>query len=175
MRIPEKIESGPDIAPARNENFKNAVQVFDRRLAIEFHHGIKDLQGLVRQISLSVELNNVGEENRGERVAIGFELNQKLVNEREVFGAAEFEDKGEAGRVRVAEVGLTGGVVEDFFGEKRVCLGGDEFLDSGRRPNGGIGIGRLLFLLWQRGVEENSLDHRWRETETATVNSGNRS
>jgi hypothetical protein len=64
----------------------------------------------------------VGEEGRGDRVAIGFEANEKVVNEREVIGAAKFENKSEIGRVRVAEVGLVRGVVEDFFGEERVRL-----------------------------------------------------
>lgn len=48
----------------------------------------------------------------------------------EVSGTAKLEKEDEKRRVRVAEVGLTRGVVEDVLGEERVWLGGDELLDS---------------------------------------------
>jgi hypothetical protein len=135
MRIPEKIESGADIAPVGDQKLKNTVQVFDGRLTIELHHCVEGFESPIGQISLGVEFDEVGEEGGSDRVGLGFEAKEKVVNEREVFGAAEFDDKNEVGRVRVAEVGLVGGVVEDFFGEERVCLGGDQFLDSTWRPN----------------------------------------
>lgn len=47
MGIPEKMESGLDIVSVRNENCKNAVQVFDGRLTIEFHDSVKGLECLV--------------------------------------------------------------------------------------------------------------------------------
>lgn len=47
MGIPEKLKSRPDIVPVRNENFKNAVQVFDRRPTVEFHDSVESLEGLV--------------------------------------------------------------------------------------------------------------------------------
>lgn len=135
MRVPEKIESWADIAPVSDEKFKNAVQVFDGRRTIELDHCVEGFESPIGQISLGVEFDEVGEEGGSDGVGLGFQAKEKVVNERKVFGAAEFEDKNEVGRVRVAEVGLVGGVVEDFFGEERVCLGGDEFLDSTWRPN----------------------------------------
>lgn len=120
MHVLEKIETGPDVAPVRNENFKNAVEVFDGRLAIELNHSVENLEGLIGQMGLPIEFDNVGEERWGERVALGFEAKEKVVNEREVVGATEFEDKNEVRRVRVAEVGLFGSVVEDFLGQERV-------------------------------------------------------
>jgi hypothetical protein len=106
MRVPEKIECGADIAPVGDEKFKNAVQVFDGRLTIELHHCVEGFESPIRQISLGVEFDEVGKECGSDGVGLGLEANEKVVNEREVFGAAEFEDKNEVARVRVAEVGL---------------------------------------------------------------------
>lgn len=69
---------------------------------------------------MGVDFDEVGEEGGGDGVRIGFEATEEIVEEREVFGATEFEEENEVGGVSVAEVGLARGYVEDFFGEKRV-------------------------------------------------------
>lgn len=46
----------------------------------------------------------------------GLEGNENIINEREVFSAAEFEDENEIHRIGVAEIGLVRSVIEDFFG-----------------------------------------------------------
>lgn len=59
-------------------------------------------------------------EGGGNGLGFGFEATEEIVEEREVFGATEFENENEVGGVVVAEIGLERSVIEDFFGEKRV-------------------------------------------------------
>lgn len=117
------------MAAVRNENLKNAVQVFGQRLTMEFNHGIKCSEGLVGHTGLAVKFYEVGKQNGGDGVTLGFETNEKVVNEREVIGTAKFENESEIGRVRMAEIGLARGVVKDLFRKEGIGLGGDELLN----------------------------------------------
>lgn len=129
----------------RNENLKNAVQVFGQRRAIEFNHGIECSEGLVGHIGLAVKFYEVGKQNGGDGVTLSFETNEKVVNEREVIGTAKFENESVIGRVRMAEIWLARGVVEDLLGEEGIRLGGNELLHPGRRPK--WKSGRLLLFI----------------------------
>lgn len=51
-----------------------------------------------------------------------------------MFGTTKLENESEIGRVRMAEIGSTRSIVKDLFGEEGIRLGGDELLESGRRP-----------------------------------------
>lgn len=68
-----------------------------------------------------------------------------------MFGSAEFENEDEKRRVRVAKTELIRGVVEDFFGEEGVGLGGYKFWNSCRGTNRGSASTRWLLLVgWAR-------------------------
>lgn len=120
VSVLEDVERRAEKVPVRNEDLKNAIQVFDGRAAVKFHHGVKGSEGFLWQIGFAVNLDQVGKESRGDRVVQGLEADEEVVDEREVLGAAELEDESEEGRVGVAKMGLAGGQVEDLFGEERV-------------------------------------------------------
>ena len=93
-------------------------------------------------MGVAVDFDEVGEESRGGGVGgLGLEAEEEVVGEREVVGAGELEDESEVGGVGVAEMGVAGGEVEDFFGEERVGLGSDELLDSGGGTDDGVEVG----------------------------------
>lgn len=105
------------------------------------------------QISFSIDSDQVREKGRSDFVGIiRFQAKKDIIKQSEVFGTTQFENEDEMCGIRVAKVWLARSVVEDFFGEKRIGLGSYELLDSGWRPNWGIGSGvvrgmkRLLLL-----------------------------
>lgn len=168
VSVLEDVERRPEKVPVRNENLKNAIQVFDGRPAVELHHSIKHSEGFLGQIGFAVDFDQVGKEGGGDGVVLGLEAEEEVIDEGEVFGPTELENESEVGGVGVAEIWVAGGVVEDFFGEERVGLGGDELLDSGRRAD----IGRLVTGLG--GVEEGGGRGWgfWREGEVASGGCG---
>lgn len=61
----EKIKSRSDMAPVRNQNLEDPVQVFGQRLETKLNHRIERPMGLVGQTGLAVDLYKVREECRG--------------------------------------------------------------------------------------------------------------
>ncbi|KAI4355315.1 hypothetical protein L6164_004100 [Bauhinia variegata] len=59
MSILEETKGRLNIIPVRYQNFKNAVQVFGQWLAIELHHGVKGFESFIRQISFSIDFDQV--------------------------------------------------------------------------------------------------------------------
>lgn len=55
-----------------------------------------------------------------DRVMIGFNVDENIVDQREVSGATKFKDKNEIRRIGVAKIRLARSVVEDFFGHERI-------------------------------------------------------
>lgn len=102
---------------------------------IELEDGVKGAQDFVGKLGVGIESDDVREEGRSDRAAMGFETREEVVHEREVTRAAEFENESVEGRVRVVEVGLARGQVENFYGEEWVWLGSYELLDLSRGPN----------------------------------------
>lgn len=101
MNILEKIKSKSDVVPVRNKDFKNAIKVFGQRLAVKLEHCVKGFESFVGKIAFAVDFDNVREKSRGYWVAFGFEINEKVINKREVSRATKFENQSEVRRVRV--------------------------------------------------------------------------
>lgn len=102
---------------------------------IELEDGVKGVEDFVGKLGIGIESDDVREEGRSNRAAVGFETREEVVHEREVTRSAEFENESVEGRVRVVEVGLATGQVENFYGEEWVWLGSYELLDLSRGPN----------------------------------------
>lgn len=90
-----------------DKNFKNAIELFGKRLDIKLENQVKCFQGFVRQPSITINFDNLGEERRRNGVILGFEGGEEGLHEREVARAAEFEDEDMPCRVRVMKIGLT--------------------------------------------------------------------
>lgn len=103
-----------------NKDFKDAVQVLGQGFDVELKDCVEGFEGFFGHLSISIDLNDVGEEGRGDGVVIGLEMREKGLHERKVASTAEFEDECVEGRVRVAEIGLASSQVENFFSEERI-------------------------------------------------------
>lgn len=67
---------------------------------------MEGFDGFFGEIGVGIDTEDVREEGRGDGVAVGGERREEVMHEREVVGAAEFEDEGVEGRRGVAEVGV---------------------------------------------------------------------
>lgn len=67
--------------------------MFGRRTAVELENSVEYFESFIREIRFSVDFDYVREKSRGNRVIFGFEVNEKVINEREVFGSTEFENE----------------------------------------------------------------------------------
>lgn len=105
----EEVKSRAEVVSMGNEDLEDEVQVFGKGFDVELEDGGEGFQGFVGQIGVAVDADDVGEEGRGDGVVVGVESGEEVVHEREVVGAAQFEDEGVEGGVRVAEIGLAGG------------------------------------------------------------------
>lgn len=103
-----------------DEDFEDAIQVLGQGFDVELKDCVEGLEGFFRHLSISVDLNDVGEEGRGDGEVLGLEMREKGLHERKVVSATELEDESVEGRVRVAEIGLPCSQVENFFSKERI-------------------------------------------------------
>lgn len=91
--------------------------MFGQWFTIKFKHGIEAFEGFTGQVSISINLNNVGKKPRRNRLAvsIGFDARKEALHKGELACTAEFEDESVVGRVRMLEIRLARSEVEDFF------------------------------------------------------------
>lgn len=71
--------------------------MFGRRIAVELENSVEYFESFIWEICFTVDVDYVREKSRGYGVIFGFEVNEKVINEREVFGSTEFENENEIG------------------------------------------------------------------------------
>lgn len=76
----------------------------------------------------------------GYRIPTRSVFGENVVNEIEIFRTAEFENEDEMRRLRMAEIGLLRGVIEDLFGEERIRLRSYKLLNTSRRSEWGFKV-----------------------------------
>lgn len=71
-----------------DKNFKNTIKVSGKRFDVKFDDSEKCFPGFIRQSSITIKFDNLGEEGRGNGIVLGFEGGEVGLHEREVARAA---------------------------------------------------------------------------------------
>lgn len=95
----EEVQSRVEEVLLSDKNFKNAIEVFGKRFDIEFENRVKCFQSFIRQSSISINLDNLGEEGGGNGITLEPEGGKEGLHERKVAGMAKFEDEGMPGGI----------------------------------------------------------------------------
>lgn len=116
MGNPKKVESRPEEVPVSHKNGENKIQMLRCELAIELDDPIEGVEGLLGQMGIAIDANDVGKEGWSGGIMEALELRKKVFHEREMAGMAEFEDEGVESGVRMVEIGLARGQIENLLG-----------------------------------------------------------
>lgn len=73
---------------------------------VEFKNCAESFEGFLGEICITVDLNDVSKERRGNGVITGFETEEEGVHMREVAGPTKFDDKGVVGSIGMTKIGL---------------------------------------------------------------------